>query len=450
MGLEYVDLPSQADEDRIWLARSRSDVSLLYQAVRRWLELIEREGLGHFGLTLPSQAMHAFRHGRAPRDLAIHRDPDALALEYESYMGARVEAFRFGAVPGGPWTLFDVNSAYAAAMYEGRFPKARIGKWTPELGANLGEVLERYMVVARALIRTETPLYPVRLPRGLCWPVGEFWTVLTTPELLVARERGELLKVRDAQVYEGAPIFWRFVADLWPARVRALESGDHYAARLLKDLFVSLAGKFGQRVVRWKHVADEPDAPDEIWSEHDMDARHEFTFRRLMGRVEERTREEPAWDSFPAIAAHINAEARLALWGWKEIAGHDHVAYVDTDALIVDAVGRDRLMPFVAPLELGKLKVEAEGDELVIEGQKVYRLGDRLRHKGRSRKARDLGEGRYEQDEFVGLAESLKLNLGVGPLVRRVVKAHRPVYTKGIVLPDGSVRPLRLPGDASA
>lgn len=448
--LRHLALPESEAPETTWLARCRTDVHVLHAAVRAWLELIERHDLGYFGMTLPAQALHAYKHRLRPVPIFLHREPHALELEAAAYMGGRTECWRLGKQEEGYYALLDGNSAYAAVMYDELYPTARIGCGLPVDPLGLRRALEGHLAVARVTIRTETPIYPCRLEERLCFPVGRFETTLTTPELLVALERGEVERVGHYELYQGAPIFRRYVAELYPLRLAYLEAGDAFRAGLMRALLVALFGKFGQRIVRWSAVGDEEGEPDAIFKEYDGDRGVAHVYRRIGGHLEHREREQPGYDAFPAIPAHVTAYQRLRLYRLAETAGLENVLYLDTDALIVNPRGLEGLTPHLHPTALGALKIEDTATTLELVGAKVYHLGQRVRHKGRSPKARDLGGGVYVQDEFVSLAEAMRRGERGGPIVERVKRRTTTEYHKGIVMPDGRVVPLRLPQERDA
>ncbi|KKL56811.1 hypothetical protein LCGC14_2241700 [marine sediment metagenome] len=171
--------------------------------------------------------------------------------------------------------------------------------------------------------------------------------------------------------------------------------------------------------------------------------------RQFGGLIQEQKTEGESRDSHPAIAAHVTAHGRMALWGWIQRAGRSHVHYVDTDSLLVDAVGAERLAPFVDPNALGKLKCEGVFSDGHIYGLKDYRIGDTVRTKGVRPQARWTDANTVEQEHWSTLVGLLRKGDLSAPIVEQRVKHLRRVYTKGCVQSDGSISPLRLPIEAA-
>ena len=303
------------------------------------------------------------------------------------------------------------------------------------------------LAIATVELRTEEPRYPWRAPDGrLLFPVGHFTTTLATPELRVAMERGEIVSVGTTCIYAQAPIFDEWVGQLHPLRVQLQERGALFQARILKDLLNTLHGKFGERSVRWETVADEPELPDDLFQVRDVDAQEDQTYRRVGGVLQLRQQETDGFNSFPAISAHVVSAARLLLWSYAERAGRDHVAYLDTDGLVVDDVGYARLAECIHPTELGKLKLVRESDDITIRGPKDIRFGATRIAKGRKAKAKTLPDGRFEQDEFWGIGAALRAGVSGGPMIQRVQKREAAPKLPSGVQPDGHVPPLRVGG----
>ncbi len=92
-------------------------------------------------------------------------------------------------------------------------------------------------------------------------------------------------------------------------------------------------------------------------------------------------------NSFPAVAAHVTAYARLHLWSLCQKAGKGHYLYCDTDSLIVDATGYANLADEMDDIALGRLKVEQQATEIEILAPKFYRFGEGWKRKGVSKNA---------------------------------------------------------------
>jgi hypothetical protein len=445
LGVEYVPLPPADAPDVEWQRRCDNDVRILRAAVGQWLDMLETNDLGMFAPTLAAQALHAYRHRFMEHEILIGSRFADVRIDRQAYMGGRCEAWSLGKLTAGPYTLLDVNSAYAAVMGRELYPRRFMYDRRHSSRDELLTLLSAHLVIARVKLYTEIPIWPAHVDGRLVFPVGVFWTTLTTPELKEAMRRRALVTVDKVSVYEPAPLFEKWVREIYALRLRYRAAGDRLREELVSAMLQALYGKFGEHRREWRKVADEPELPDEIWTERDLDAGADRTFRRLGGIVTERELEGEGYNSFPAIPAHVTAHTRLLLWSYVELAGREHVHYLDTDALIVDAAGRAALAPFIDPNTLGRLKVVDESAEIEIRGPKDYTFGERERRKGIRADAELTSEGKWRQREFLGLNSALRLGHDGGPLVRTVDRAADHAEARSRVDAMGRVLPMRLP-----
>ena len=163
--------------------------------------------------------------------------------------------------------------------------------------------------------------------------------------------------------------------------------------------------------------------------------------RYLLGELFELKSYSEAYNSFPAISAHVTSYARMYLWSLMQLAGHSNYFYCDTDSLIVNDKGMDNLTPILSDTKLGYMKHEETVHKLIIHGLKDYEKDSKVVIKGIRKNAVKLSEGVYQQEQwssFKGLLHSGDINTYT---VKSVTKHLSREYTKGNVLPDGTVTP---------
>ncbi|KKL66330.1 hypothetical protein LCGC14_2146050, partial [marine sediment metagenome] len=166
--------------------------------------------------------------------------------------------------------------------------------------------------------------------------------------------------------------------------------------------------------------------------------------RYLLGELFELKGHSEAYNSFPAIASHVTAYARLYLWELMQACGHGNYVYCDTDSLMVTDVGLDNLTPYLSPTELGKLKLEKTVDHLIIRGLKDYSADEKIVIKGVRKSATQISDGVYRQEQwpsFKGIFKSTDANRYV---VKHVTKHLTREYTKGDVGDNGVITPFVL------
>jgi hypothetical protein len=213
MDLPKLPMPARGASQATWDTYCRRDVAIIMAACLRWFAFLQAQDLGGFAPTIAGQAMRAFRHRFMTDPILIDSHAEALALARGAYLGGRVECFRLGPLTG-PLTLYDINSHYSHCMATQRYPTRLMATCRNPDTAEVAKWLTRYCVVARCVIATEEPAYPVEHDDKLVFPVGRFEAVLSTPELAHAFERGRVLGISEIALYRSAPIFWDYVHEL--------------------------------------------------------------------------------------------------------------------------------------------------------------------------------------------------------------------------------------------
>lgn len=443
IGLPKLEMPAPKASRAKWNAYGRRDVEIIREACLKWWAFIDAYDLGGFAPTLAGQSMRAFRHRYMDHPILLDDNIGALELARASYHGGRTEAFTIGKV-AGPIHCLDVNSMYPAVMESKSYPTV-LRLFTHRISlAELTDYLKRYCVVAKVCLETREPIYAHATKDKLLFPVGRLVATLTTPDLVTAIRMGQVRSVLSAAIYDRAPIFQRFVQELYQLRLQASARGDEVNKWLLKILMNSLYGKFAQSGAVWSEIGESEDATIRTWVEIDADTGIRRSLRQFAGIVQEKSREAESAASHPAIASHVTAYARAQLWQLFLDAGKEHVYYCDTDSIYVDAVGRERLSKQIDPATLGALKVEAVYPWMVFHGPKDYATPDKVVCKGVKSKARWLGHNRMAQEQWSSLAGLIEHQQLHTPLTATVTKTLRRIYGKGTVGAAGRVSPFRL------
>lgn len=444
VGVPKLEMPTRKESKDAWRVYCRNDVLVLATCVRRYVEFLDHYDLGTFAHTLAGQSLNAFRHRFMEHEIFIHTRDEAIAIERDGYYGGRVEMFHRNILPARTYSYLDINSAYPAVMRDGLFPVSFEGiEHNPSI-ERLETLLSSRLLMARVRVRTEIPLYPLRMESRLVFPIGSFVTTLATPELSIALQRGHIEECEAVSIYAGENIFRPWVEEIYELRKDAKKKGDALWDEMLKRMMNSLFGKFGQRNYEWEIIQEKSPGPDQIWKEYDRTTGILYTLRRIGGVLQLRRAVEEGFNSFVAISAHVTSSARVLLLHYIEQAGWDHVYYVDTDSLIVDGPGYIRLRDSINESALGMLKLESQSKRVRLSAPKNYQFGKMEKHKGRRKDAIKKPDGRYEQDQFVSLVGALRLGWNGGPLIRRITKHDRLTYRKGVVNDDNSISPIRL------
>lgn len=421
----------------------KNDTLIELENFRVFIKFLTDNMVGSLRYTRASTAMAAylFRHYHIP--IYIHNNAEAITMEREAYKGGRCECFVIGDLTGQTFYVVDVNSLYPYVMRKHTYPH----KWhklshRPSV-KKLGKMLDSHAVVASVRIETDEPVYAVKSGRTI-FPVGTFDTTLCTPEIKYAIDHNHIVKVYDVVEYERENIFSSYVSTMYDLRSQCKADKNRAYEQLVKYLMNSLYGKFGQKAEDWVRIGAAPGEPDREEMILHKPPRRPTRLRYLLGEVFELKRYSEAFNSFPAIAAHVTAYARLYLWELMQVCGKGNYVYCDTDSLMVTDVGMDNLSAYLSPTELGKLKLERTVQSLVIRGLKDYSADEKVVIKGIRKTASCVGNGVYTQEHwptFKGIFKTADANTYI---VKNVTKHLTREYTKGNVGPDGIVTPFVL------
>ena len=425
----------------------RRDVEILEALWFKWKDFVCVNDLGHFTPTRSAQALSAFTHRFMTQPLFLHADFGATKLERASYYGGRVECFRVGRIPGGPFWKLDVNSMYPAVMEKGRFPRKLLGVYS---GFPLSEVracAARHCVIADCIVKTDIPAYPMRLHGGVVFPVGTFTTALASPELCYALDNGHIDHIARFAVYRQAVMFKSFVQAMFRLRHKYRQEGNTVFEQMVKKIMNSLYGKFGQHSEVWEKGDNSGNQADGFYKVMNDDTGQPEPLRVIAGQAWLLKGRRESYHSFPGISACITSAARLRLWQLIIKAGRENVFYCDTDSLIVNRVGRARLASDVDSGKLGFLKEEYKTDKLTLRAPKDYMTDTEDKTKGIPKTATALGGNKFRYWSWQGLTGAIHGGMTEGVAMTKTVKVLSRQYDKGRVLPGGVVLPLLFSGN---
>lgn len=429
----------------------RRDVEILKKAMEGFIQFVQDDDLGNFSLTLAGQSFAAFRHRFMTTGIFIHDRPEVLTLEREAYSGGRTEAWFLGDIPHEVFYL-DVNSMYPYVMRENLFPTRLLTyRRRGTVDQLSGFIRQGYLLVAKVFVDTDRPIFFKKGDR-LLFPVGRFWTTLTTPEIERGIALGIIQRVAEYAIYDGANIFSQFVDHFYSMRRAAKERGDEVRSYLYKLMLNSLYGKFGQAAIPFERLGDAN--PEETRTERVItlapDGSRRVDFIKIFGgsvfrKLEFAPGENEAYNSFTGIAAHVTAYARLLLWDYITAAGPENVYYMDTDSIFANRAGYDRLLAAgaVDPAILGKLKLEQSG-AVTIKGLKDYVFAGKIKLKGVSKNAVAVDEKTYIMTRWTGISTAIREGNLEGYRNRSMVKRLSRSYDKGTRTESGKVIPIRL------
>ncbi|KKL15750.1 hypothetical protein LCGC14_2502480, partial [marine sediment metagenome] len=244
--------------------------------------------------------------------------------------------------------------------------------------------------------------------------------------------------------YKGAPVFGKYVDFFYAAKAAAKKANTTSEILFTKLMLNSLYGKFGQKSSSWDLIGSAPVddcGVETIYNSETSKWIRQYTFA---GNVFEVNYEDESTESFPAIAAHVTAYARLCLYKLIEQAGRANVYYCDTDSLFTNEEGYKRLTDRLDATRLGALDLQKTAEELIIYCPKDYKLDNDIKIKGIRKNAKQVGPTSYQQEQWLTLRSLVARGNIDEYVVKTITKTLYRRYEKGDVHPDGSITPYHL------
>lgn len=437
---KHISITDSADDVRV-----KHGALTMHRSFVRWWDFLRLNDLGGFSTTLGAQALRTFRHKYMKHPILVDTNREALALARAGYHGGRTECLHIGRLQG-EFFLLDVNSMYAAVMRDMLVPTKLICYTKRCDLRDIASWIKDRVVVAECEVETEEPIYAVKHNDQLVFPIGRFSTVLAGNEVAYALRHGHIRKVVSAAVYSAAVAFQEFVDAMWKERRAAFDGGDHDAANKWKCLLASFYGKWGQKGGAWEKIDDAPNGKIKSWANVDHETGEFTQYRQFGGIIQQYIESDETSQSLPAIAACITANARVVLYQMMCEAGMENVYYVDTDSLLVNVHGFERIKDYIKPDALGGLRLEGTYRDCHIFASKDYVFGNRTRRKGVSSNAHVITDSEFDQEHVKSVASMFRGGDMSKARTTRVRKHLTRTYSKGIVASDGRVTPITLGG----
>ncbi len=421
------------------------DVEIIMHLWRLWFDFLDKHNCGNWKYTIGSTALNAFRSNYMSHYIKIHNQIPAINLERKSYKGGRVECFYKGLYEDQDFYLLDVNSMYPFVMSENQYPRELLSMHTKYPHKRLRDNIDNYSFIADCTINTQQPYFAHKVNNKTCYPVGQFRTTLTTPELQLCLDNNWLTKIHQIARYSKDNLFTDYVDHFYSTRMAYKENNQPLWVKLCKLMLNSLYGKFGQKgyediLIGFGDMDDFEHIPTLVFETGEwVDRFH------IAGTVIERIAKFEHWNSFPGIAAHVTAFARIHLYNLILSAGRENVYYCDTDSIIVNTAGYRKVYSQLDTTKLGQLKLETQSDFLEVHAPKDYRMSDRTKIKGIRKNATQISANVYQQERWPklpGLLRSDSLDTYVVETIEK--RLNREVTSGKVFSSSGRVLPYRL------
>lgn len=407
LGTEPVPRPPQDAPQEAHLARCQSDVRIARQAVVELLDMVEGYDLGPWRPTGAGQSHSAWRRRFLTHKCLVHDRLEVLDAERAASWTGRCEAWRHGKLDGQTFTEYDLDLAYCQIAADSLVPTVLLGEAHTLAPARLCQLADSYAVLAECHIRTGVECVPAMGDEHILWPVGEFDTVLWDPELRLAVQCGADVTVTRAWLYRRAPAL-QDVSE-WIIRALADDSGalSRVQRRLLKHWARALVGRCALRYRTWELWGEAESEDVSLGMIHDWQTGDVSELMQVGTQLRVLSEQQESPESMPQIPGWIMSECRARLWQLMQVAGTDHLVYLDTDCLIVDELGARRLARFSEDGGGWPIHVKGRYQQLEVWGPRMLELDGQRRMSGVPLQARTDKDGKLAGEVFVSLRESL-------------------------------------------
>lgn len=450
LGMGKLDLPEWDDSEAAWVARCTRDVEILHAANRAMLDWVDRDDLGNWQKTGAGMAWANWRHQHYTHRVLVHDDEEARDAEIAALHTGRCEAYRHGTVEASKWTEWDLPLAYPRVALDTQLPVQLQGHVVSPSLDWLDRRSKGSRVLVRATVTTEAPVLPIKGPDGFLWPVGTFTGWWWESELALARAFGESVELHHAIVYRAAPALAQ-----WAAWVIAVAEGRDGAYSPIeraaaKHWSRALIGRFGAKYPVWEDYSAAPEPGVELSTFYDSDQGISGRMLTLGDRSFLGTETRYVADANPAMMGAVMAECRVRLWHMLSVAGLDHTAYADTDSLITDKVGTERIARWVADGSGWGLRKKTRWNTLRIMGPRQLVVNGRHRIAGVPTMAIPNGENEWIGERWEGVETTLASQTPDIVVVRDATWRVKGVDHRRSHLPGGATAPLRVELPTSA
>ena len=443
VGIAKLPLPLETDPDDVWFARCTRDVEILAEVWDRLMTWVETEDLGSWKVTGAGQSWSAYRRRFMRHQLLYHEDDAARSAERDAAMTGRCEAWKHGKLRAGPYTEWDFETAYSVIGRDCEVPVHLVGRMARPSLKNVIEPAPHHAVLAEVEVTTDAPVIACRTGDGICWPVGSFRTCAWGLELATALAAGASVRVVRAWIYRCAPALSDFCAWVLEGIDGTRGPVDSVVRVALKHWSRAIVGRMAARHTSWSLVGHAPTSDVNIGPVFDRPADETWQMMQLGRDLFRQSPPAESADAQVAIMSYIMGEARVRLWHAMNVAGLEHVAYVDTDSVIVDPAGDAAIRAARIP----GLRVKGEYRTLEILGPHKVVPGVTLRAAGIPRGAIRVGPDTWTGEVWSGPLTSFADGATDKVVVSRRVFRLTHEDKRRRHLPKGQTAPYRLEVD---
>jgi len=408
LGLQHLPLPPWNAPDGRWLARCRRDVEILRALVLELLHFVRDDDLGDFRLTGAAQASACFRRRfLKPRSLLVHDDDEALQAERVAAWAGRCELWQHGRIDRTVYE-YDYSAHYCTIAATSPVPGRLLGLKGAMRPAELAQAAATMAVLTEGVVTTEQPVVPCDVDGAVFWPIGRFATTLWEPEVSLLLAAGGSIEPTVHWLYERTDTLQAWAA--WVLEGLAGGGPGTTAIRraVLKGWSRALIGRFGLRYQDLEQIAQPLEADVAMFPVRDGATGEALTWLQIGRQLFERSGLVETADSLPQVTGWVMSEARRRLWAALEVAGLEHVLYIDTDGFLTTAPPRAMKRALESPELAGGLRRKGAWAGATLRSPRNIDVGHLRRIAGVPRKAAQVGPATFQYEAWETLPGSLR------------------------------------------
>lgn len=441
-------LPKPDDPAGAFLNRCKADADILHNAMLKLMDWWDDENLGKWNITGGASGWNAMRHIPAPQRILIRPDDSECDSDRRAIYGGRRGAWECGNSHYGHYSEIDISKAYTSVCRYMPLPIGRQATFTSLPVDHRWLNCDRWGVIADCIISADTARVPCRIGNSVWYPVGRFRATLAGPDIREARDQGELESVGNGWLHQLGYALRPWAE--WCIDALADETGrTPDVAKLVHRIWArSAIGKWAQRGFEVVEIGPSPNQGwhyEEAWH-HDKNVPAGIV--DFAGTRYQVAAVNQADNAYPAVLAFVESYVRVALGRAIAAVGDNHMVACDTDGLICDSGGTDRIPAIndaIAPLEV---RIKRHYSRVKVIGPQHLELGHEKRRAGIPASATMGTDGKLHAHTWPKLAWQLA-NGRHGAYVRpHQSYAIAATYAPGWVLSDGSVVPVEAALDA--
>lgn len=313
VGMRKVRLPEEDDSLAAWHRRCHRDVVILDRLLAQLLDWWDHQDLGAFSVTGASCGWRSLRARIRERSILVGPEPPRTQLEREAIFGGRKEVWQVGRIIGRTVEDWDLATAHLTTVAHRLLPvmptRARNMSPPPSALAPPGGL----GALCRVKITTRVPCAPVRAGEEVWWPVGEFITTLSTPELAEVGKLADRVEVLSAQ--------WYLLSDAlqdwgqWCLGLQAQPDSEvpRVAKRVAKGWGRAVPGRFALRTSKLIRETPALHLGWALESGHDLDTGEAVETITYAGVARTYRKDQDGSDCSPVVLAFVEGYVRAAM-----------------------------------------------------------------------------------------------------------------------------------------